>query len=196
VAVDLPGTDKSLVGWRFCFVLYSSHFCAVSFCFHFSQINSYLTERGGSDAAVSPLASFTRFMVAVTVAFAAVCAVLAWSAALALTSFGAAAYLPRPVPLPLSFTSCLCLLVWTIGVWYTWKAAAAMASGERGSETQQSQAATASQHRRSTPEFKSRASLRATSTSPPASTAASARDDGIALIVVDENSSESAEPRP
>ncbi len=154
-------------------------------------MNTFLSERsasGKSGGTASPMASFTRFMIAVTVAFVALCAALAWSAGLALTSFGQTPYLPRPVPLPFSFTSSLCLVVWLVGVVGTWKTPPLPANGEAASEAQSILAAAAAlQHRRS--KDKAAAGVET-------STAATARDDGIALIVVEQNSSESAEPRP
>ncbi len=129
---------------------------------------------------MSPLASFTRFMMAVTAAFAVLCALLAWSAVLALTSFGAAAYLPRPVPLPLSPSSCLYVVLWTIGLWHTWKTppapppAMSMAAGEAASEVQTGFAA--AQPRRVPRNGKDTAAMTAT--------ASSASDGTIELVVV------------
>ncbi len=137
------------------------------------------------------MASFTRFMIAVTVAFVALCAALTWSAVLALTSFGQTPYLPRPVPLPFSFTSSLCLLVWCVGLWGTWKTPPLPAVGQAASEAQPAQTAAAVlQLRRSTQQFTDKATAVVET-----STAATARDDGIELIVVGENSSETAQSR-
>lgn len=157
-------------------------------------MNTFLSERsasGKSGSTASPMASFTRFMIAVTAAFVALCAALAWSSVLALTSFGQTAYLPRPVPLPFSFTSSLCLLVWCVGLWGTWKTPPLPAVGEAASsEAQPTLAAAAALQRRSTQQFKDKAAAVVET-----STAATARDDGIALIVVGQSSSETAEPR-
>jgi hypothetical protein len=52
---------------------------AAFFLFLFSQMNTFLSERsasGKSGGTASPMASFTRFMIAVTVAFVALCAAL------------------------------------------------------------------------------------------------------------------------
>jgi hypothetical protein len=157
-----------------------------------AQMNSFLTERHGKSGstAVSPMASFTRFMMAVTAAFAVLCALLVWSAVLALTSFGAAAYLPRPVPLPLSSSSCLYLVLWTIGVWYTWKtpAPAAAAAGDGASSVQLTQTQTQAAGAIHLVKDKSASSAAMMASASAASARESVGDDTIALVIVDERS--------